>query len=239
MKKTNKIFALLLCMSIFLTLFAGCSNEDDFDASESSEATEETTEETVDGYEGEKGKPLTVDFTTHGTRDEGAAALNTKTFLFNGTTYEYPFSIASMLENGWRFYSEDVSLQTVSASTEASVMGFNFYHGDLLCAELSRIVNASEEVAPVKDCTVSCMTIYTTQEESDDALSFVLPGGITDASTAADVIEVFGPALDNMTFESVQTGASLLYYSCHKETGLSYAFGFRDDGTIESVMIFT
>lgn len=238
MNRMKKLFALLAALC--LTVLAGCGTEntpEDTSVSGGTETVTETTTETVPGYEGEVGKPLTVDFETHGTVAQEAAALNSKTIVLNGVTLELPCLVSNLTDNGWSFYSETMSQKLVSAGTEASIMGFTMYLGDQGYLELGKVRNDAAQEAPVSACYVTKLTIHTLDHETEDGFDFVLPGGITGYSTAADVIEVFGPAQDNEVFDYVQTGPFLLYYAEHAETALSYAFSFNEDGTLQSVTI--
>lgn len=233
----NYIAMLLVCICAASLLVACTSDDTQDDTKQTLDVTEET-EETVEGYEGEKGKPLTVDFKTHGEITSDAGSIETMAITLAGVTYDLPCAVSKLLDNGWRFYADEIAEQSVSAQTETSVMGFNLYYGEseVVTAEIGRLRNDSTAKASVRDCVVTKISI-TIPEKAEDVVSFVLPGGINERSTAADVIEVFGSATDNEAFDFVQTGTSMLFYSEHKATGASFAFNFSDDGTLASVMV--
>lgn len=238
MKKLRNYIAMLLACVCVASMLVACTSEDTQDDTKQTQDVTEETEETVEGYEGEKGKPLTVDFNTHGEITPDAGAIETMALTLAGVTYDLPCAVSKLLDNGWRFYSDEIADQSVSADTETAVMGFNLYYGEseAVTAEIGRLRNASTAKATVRDCVVTKLSI-TIPENAEDVVSFVLPGGINERSTAADVIEVFGSATDNEAFDFVQTGTTMIFYSEHKTTGASFAFNFNDDGTLTSVMV--
>lgn len=238
MKQLRNYIAMLLVCVCVAGMLTACASEDTQDDTKQTQTVTEETEETVEGYEGEKGKPLTVDFKTHGDITPDAGSIETMAITLAGVTYNLPCVVSKLLDNGWRFYSDEIADQSVAADTETSVMGFNLYYGEseIVTAEIGRLRNDASAKASVRDCVVTKIAI-TIPENAEEVVSFVLPGGINERSTAADVIEIFGAATDNEAFDFVQTGASMLFYSEHKTTGASFAFHFSDDGTLTSVMV--
>lgn len=236
MKHDKKLAALLLAAILMLTMLAGCDLNGGDDVSSSTDASD-VTEETIPGYEGENGKPLKVDFMTHGTVSEDAPALDSRKIVIAGASYEFPCSVSHFTENGWHFYSDDIAEQSVSASTETNVMGFTLYAEEGRSSlEIDRLRNDASGKSAVKDCLVTKLTVSVVSD-AGERLEFILPGGITERSTAADVIEVFGPAVDNTSFGYVQTGTSLLYYAEHETSDMSFAFHFSDDGAITGFVV--
>lgn len=236
MKHDKKIAALLLAAVLMLTMLAGCDLNWGDDVPSSTEASD-MTEETIPGYEGENGKPLKVDFMTHGAVSEDAPALDSKKIVIAGVSYEFPCAVSRFMENGWHFYSDEIAEQTVSADTETNVMGFTLYtEEDGITLEIGRLRNDASNKTAVKDCLVTKLTVSVVSD-TGERLEFILPGGITERSTAADVIEVYGPAVDNTSFGYVQTGTSLLYYAENEASDMSYAFHFSDDGAITGFVV--
>ncbi len=238
MKEMKKMIAMLLVCLCMAGIFTACGTEDAQGGEQQTQDVTETTEETVAGYEGEKGKPLTVDFESHGEITPDAGTIETMSITLAGVTYSLPCAVSKLLENGWRFYSDAIADQSVDGEAHTYVMGFNLYYGEseIATAEIGRLRNDSSAKAAVRDCFITKISINI-PENAEDAISFVLPGGINECSTAADVIEVFGPATGNDAFDYVQTGTSMIFYSEHKNTGASFAFNFNKDGTLASVMV--
>lgn len=231
-KTIFKLLALLMC----ILMLAGCGNVTEETESSSTETTEDTTEATIEGLEGENGKKLTVDFKTHGTVAEGAGDITGTTLEIGGLTLEIPVSIAALVENGWTFYSEETGAKPVSPETEAEVMGFSLYRDEQAWIELSRVQNPLTEAAPISQCYATKITINTI-DLTQEGVAFTLPGGITRNSTAADVLEIYGPVTENDFFESVTVNAHMIYYSQQETSGLCYFFNFNDDGTLQCVSI--
>ena len=234
-QKKFRLFAVFLAAVLTASLLAGCDLGDILDETGSTETeTVEETTEAVGGIVGENGRRLKVDYETPGTIAEEAPGIGSKSFTLMGTTLEVPFLTSKLIENGWTFYSESVGQKMVSPETEANIMGFDMYLNDAAYLTLGRLQNTASGEKPATECYVTKLTI-----NMAEGVEFVLPGGITQASTAADVLAVYGDVLENDSFDHVQVGNTMLYYAEHKDTGLSFYFGFNEDGTLSGVTIFS
>ncbi len=228
--------ALALTLALLMGALAGCGGEETPSTSGETEVTQEPTETTETGLLGENGKRLKVDYETTGSVAPEAASINSATLVINGQTLQMPFTVSALTENGWHFYSEDSGQQLISANTQASVMGFTLYWNDTPYLDLSGVRNDSAAQKPLLECTVDTLIMDLNQENMAE-LEFVLPGGITKDSTAADVLAVYGDVMQNEAFDHVQVGNTMLYYVDNEQTGLSFYFGFRDDGTLKRISI--
>lgn len=235
-QKIIRRLALALTFALFLGVLTGCGGEEDAPSTGETEQTGDTQQTTESGLLGENGKRLKVDYETPGSVAAESAELNSATVVINGQTLQMPFAVSALVQNGWHFYSEDSGQQMISANTLASVMGFTLYWNEEPYLDLSAVRNDSTVEKPVLECTVDTLIMDLDLENMSD-LDFVLPGGITGASTAADVLSVYGDVTDNGSFDHVQVGNTMLYYVDNEQTGLSFYFGFREDGTLKRISI--
>ncbi len=236
-----KRVALLLTVVCFVGLLSGCANEDKTETQTTISPTEsqpETTEatEVTGGIVGENDRRLEVDYETPGVVASDAAPVNSKTLVLNGVTVEMPVLVSTLVNNGWRFYSEEMGQQLVGPKTETNVMGFSLYLNDAACLDITSVSNDADTEKPILDCHISRL-VFLFDTETGAGFDFVLPGGITAGSTAADVLAIYGDVLDNESFDYVQVGKTMLYYEGHLETGLSFYFGFNEDGTLSGAAI--
>lgn len=74
--------------------------------------------------------------------------------------------------------------------------------------------------------------------DNDHSEAWILPGGITSASTAADVLAIYGDPNNTTHFskDSFNTETTLIY-KLQPVSRLSFSFAFSADGSIESVII--
>lgn len=237
--ETIKLLPLVMAVILCAGLLTGCGGKDvepDNTTASETESQPDTTEE-EGGIVGENGKKLMVDYETPGTIAEDAPDIASTTLVIHGVSLEMPFQTSALVDSGWTFYSEDVGQQMVAANTEASMMGFSMYLNETAYVDLGSVINNDASQKPVLECSVTRLTINLLDSMEDDGFDFVLPGGITKDSTAADVLAAYGDVLENENFEYVQVGNTMLYYADQKESGLNFYFGFHEDGTLDCVTV--
>ncbi len=238
MKQWMKMITLLLALTLMCGILAACAEEDPEETSAPTQTQTETTEETepTGGIVGENDVRLNVEYETPGVIAADAAPLGSKKLVVNGLTVEMPIQIAALLSNGWAFYSEETAQMPVAAKTETNVMGFSLYLEETAYLDITVVSNSADTKKPISECTARRLVIDLDLEDAAE-LEIVLPGGITQDSTSADVLAVYGDVLENPNFEYVQVGKKMLYYVGNLESGLNYYFGFNDDGTLNGVTI--
>ncbi len=236
MEKVRKLIV-LLALCLCMGLLAGCEGFDLGTTQPSTEPTEATepTEETG-GIVGENGTRLRVDYETPGTINPEAVPLDSTTIAISAMLYEMPITMSSLVNNGWVLYDEAMGQQTVAGKTEANVLGFNLYQENVAYLDITSVKNDADGTKPILDCKITRL-VFNISGEHAGKLDFVLPGGITGQSTAADVLAVYGDVLENDHFDHVQVGKTMLYYAENVQTGLSFYFGFNEDGTLNGVSI--
>ncbi len=244
----KKLFALLLAITM-LFLLGSCTkggNNTDTTTPENTtnqtQNTENNNEETTiqtdtnNKIVNDDGEEFIVDISNYGKVKEDAAAISDNKFELAGTTYTFPIKMSELFDNGWKL-SDGYEYQTeFDANTQTNLISYYLVHESGLKIILEQMTNDSAEKKDIKECTLTrfCLDTYYLETDSD----FVLPGGIVPASTAANILEVFGNPNTSTDF----TGYSFnlddqLTYSKHPTSNISYSFAFNDDGTLYSVHI--
>lgn len=205
--------------------------EDTVDLNDFTETTLDTVIEAVADGEGDT---LQVDLSAHGTVITGGTVVGSSKLILNGVVYEMPFVMSQLQVSGW---SGEISDQTVFAGMEDLTFAvWSLETGEEDELLVYKVRNEAGEAQPVSACSVTKLEVKDIQALSETC-SFVLPGGITKSSTAADVAAVYGGAVDNGEFKSVDVYEKCLEYRDQNNSRLTYEFWFHSDGTLDSVTI--
>lgn len=250
----KKPFALVLAIVMVSTAFCACEKDTptgtdplNIPGTESSVITgttgnvQEDTASTgvpqdaqmTDPYDG---TILSVDTTWNGVIEENAEPVSSSKVIINGTTYEFPFAAGQLLENGWSL-APNVSFENdFAANTQTHLIGASLFYEERDYLSIGAVYNNSTAPQPLEACQVTRLTIHIGYRlKLEKTFSFVLPGGITWDSSAADVIAVFGPVENNTNFEYVRVSDDQLSYL--NRSGMQYYFSFSDDGSLYQISI--
>ena len=229
---------LLLIVLIILILSASCGkNHQGIETPTENNATETTTEASNDELikNHTTGEIFNVNTEIKGAKSTSLTDKNSVEVMIGESNYYFPFVVSRFEQEEWEYlnhqgavidniYEEtnvDKSVDIVFRKNETSFVVKQFgmleepsgYAGESIITDIILLAGKDQNVS-----------------------SWVLPGGITAKSTAADVLSVFGDPNNTKTFsaESGNTENSLIYIS-EEKTGLSYSFNFNQDGTIVDV----
>lgn len=243
----KKLFALLLAVTMLFLLGSCAKNENNTNTSTESttnqpQSTENNNEETTIQADNDNkivnddGEEFIVDISNYGKVKEGAAAISDNKIELAGTVYTFPIKMSELFDNGWDLSSGYEYETEFDANTQTRLISYYLKHESGLKIILTEVTNDSAEKKDIKECTLTGFALdsYYFETESD----FVLPGGIVPASTAANILEVFGNP--NTTTDFTMYSYSMdddLTYSKHASSNISYTFTFNDDGTLYSVHI--
>lgn len=193
------------------------------------------------------GTVLEVDLTVRGETKSNAPAMNSKDFIFEGTTLQLPFAGSVLAQEGWRF-SENTTAKdaVVDPNSVADLVSFYLCDTDGNEILLYQAVNDSSTAKPVLECQISSFEVDTSSLNETFG-DLILPGGVCLRSTAADVIAVFGGAENNSNFARVEVFEHGIRYVENNASGLCYTFHFYDsedysgelNGYIHSIQIST
>lgn len=226
MKKSVVFF----CVLLFLFCFASCEKKDVGEEVDSLSDIVETAETTTDEME-----LFSVDQTAAGEISRAFFPLDNAKIRLEDQACYFPLVTYVLYENDWTSDTEDgyimqalvemdgneviltspsgLSLTVKDVCKDADTAG---YETEILITD---IVLPGAGVAPEAD--------------------WVLPGGITPRSTAADVLSVYGMPRENRLFgKKSHNTENELYYTEHEKTGLSYVFRFQPDGTLVSAELY-
>ena len=211
-----KKIILWVLMIVAIFSFAACANEDESD-------TRVTVLPT-----------LSVDTEATGVVQESATA-EKKAVTIGEKEYEFPVLVSDLIDDGWYFDdSVQTRLDTVEANTIAALPDISLYHNEYqFRIVLIEVNNDSDAEKPVRDCKLIKVGVNGSAAVDASKIKFVLPGGITWQSTAADVVSVYGTAENHPEyFSKVKHMGSTADY-----TGdlFSVSFTFFEDGTIEYI----
>lgn len=231
-------------MALLAVSFTACGKNDEASNSDankttnnSSSSNETNDNTTIDKIVSEDGDEFVVDMTTKGEVDTNAEGINSNKFTVVGTSFTLPCNTADLFNSGWHLSSNMTFDNNFEPETQTSLVSFYLYPPEEIgySIDLRSIYNENSENRPIEECELT--GIYLNGYSSSDDADFVLPGGITEKSTAADVLSVFGNPNDNSNFEYGYNLDDQLTYENHNNTGLTYSFTFNDDGTLYSVRI--
>ncbi len=173
---------------------------------------------------------------------KAGVSLSSTEIIIAEQAYTFPIRISELLDNGWYYRDSQAESSVFEAKLEYDVSGYMLWHNGLpgtdnsglSGVDLERIYNDTDKTQYTQDCLATQIDLYGPLASYCD---FVIPGGITRNSTAADVLAVFGNPQNNASFLSGDSGSTSLHYTEHKESGLSFGFLFNEDGSIQIINI--
>lgn len=168
----------------------------------------------------DSGTQFTPDLTIKGEIKKGTCNVDGTTVTVDGVTFDLPLKISDLLDKGFSI-PYDMPDDLVAPKSPFKLIGYCFYKGDNKSFYFDRVYNDTDSEAKIEDCLITAISIYTDYNEN-----FVLPGGITEKSTAANVLSVFGNPYDNKKFADGFNGDSALDYIDNKKSGASFRFEF-------------
>ncbi len=124
--------------------------------------------------------------------EEGAAMLGSDIrdgeFVLSGVEYSFPMGLDEFLDNGWHISNnydnkDSFKLEPNYESTEFELFDDNKNHVSVC------VLNVGDTDAKLEDCLVSVLKI-----PMDGKLQVVLPGGVSNKSTADEVRDAYGKA---------------------------------------------
>ena len=184
------------------------------------------------------GTVLKVDTSRKGVVAQGAEAVNSNKVVINGVVYGFPFSAGQLFDNGWSLAPNANADQEFAAGTSTQMVGSRLFYEERDYLSIRAIRNDSDAPKTLKDCLVTaCQIEIGYRLNMEKTFSFVLPGGITWDSTAADVLAAYGPTQGNSNFDTVRVSENGLQYLNRKTPGMQYSFSFNEDGSIYSVSV--
>ncbi|MBR5498395.1 MAG: hypothetical protein IKV76_10495 [Clostridia bacterium] len=249
----KKILAIILSIVAVATLFTACSDNDTQSNNENNEQVNQitpsdnnnTNDSDINKNEptdsngkivNDDGETFNVDTNTKGTINTDAEGIDSNKFILNDVTYELPFASAELFNNGY-YISENLSFEDeFDANAATNLISFNLSHNNKTSyITLTQVYNDSDSFKTLKECTVSAFDIDFYYVHEDD--NFVIPGGITKESTAANILEIFGDPNTTTEFENGYNLDDQLTYNNHKTSNISYSFTFNENGTLYSIHI--
>lgn len=180
--KKMKIMALVLAAGLFA---AGCSAETET-ASNGGVATAEQIEAA--------------------TSELGTEIIDLK-FSLNGTTYQYPFTVQTMLDDGWKVDESVASeLETMPANTISTTFSLekkgDSNYGKAICY-------ATVSNATATDIPLGQLEFDTLEISKEYGSTLILPQGITWESTYDEVVAAYQPSDDAIVDEA---DVDMLYF---------------------------
>ncbi len=175
---------------------------------------------------------FTVDLTARGEVAEDAAEITEKTVIINGHSYTLPVHYSDLIDNGWNLPEGYTFVNRYQPNTTTQLVGFFLEDGNGGKLLIGQAKNPTDEEVGLENCLIgslSCNNVNT--------VDFVLPGGITANSTAADVIEIFGNPEDSEHFAWVSFDEDTLIYHENVASGVSFYFNFESNGRIKSFSV--
>ncbi len=230
--KKFRILALVLALIMTLTALAGCGDKKesvdvDSDITQNEEVDNNSSVVLVEGeIVNADGKVFGASIETKGNIKDGVS-VNSDEVTICGKTYSFPVKISDLLSDGW-YLPKNVEFDNeFEAKKITNLVSFYLYYEDGSEIALSQLYNDTDKVQKIEDCILTGFDIYTYKD-----VNFVFPGGITDKSTAADVLTVYGDPNKTTAFESGYNLEKQLTYVGHKDTGFRLSYTFNEDGSL-------
>lgn len=254
----KKLLAIILTITAIATLFSSCSNNDTTNDSNNNEQVnqnnedvqsennqaDDTTKNTSASNTNNKiinddGEEFIVDTSVKGSIKTGAESIDSNKVIINGVTYEIPCMTSELFNNGF-YLSDNMTFENeFDANASTNLISFDLYNDEGNFIDLSQIYNNSDSTKTLEECLLTELRIDVDEiTYADAAFDFVLPGGITKDSTAADILEIYGNPNSSDVFKNGYNLEHQLTYNNHNSSHMSYSFCFNDDGTL-SLAVFT
>ena len=187
----------------------------------------------------EDGVLCDIDIFTGGEIAENAVPVSGKTIVLAGQSYEFPIKVSDLTSNGWKL--ENPLGYIGNSFTGYVYLGLMSWNGANTLVHESgakihlHTVYSETTVFNLTECTISRFQICTDSGTRKLEADFVLPGGITQNSTAADVIQVYGNPNSSKKFMLSKSSEDSFNYSRQEDSQFSYIIQFHKDGTIKQI----
>ena len=188
-----------------------------------------------------------IDISTKGEILADAEPLSSKVIVLDGIKYYMALNISELISYGWELeapkaYENQIFLNHVVLSESGYYEGDKYLRANMLVNDNGveidmKAVYNSYGTYFLTSCTVTQMTISFTDDAYKAPSDFILPGGITANSTAADVIKVYGNPNKSKKFLHSESTEDSFKYSSQDESSITYEFKFNEDGSLKQVEI--
>lgn len=226
--KKYKLFSFFLALLMILTVFVACGTGEP-------EATTANIDFNTLEIINKDGTKFTPDLTNVGKVAKNPRNLGSTTFELAGTAYTFPIKMSELHANGWTLSEGTKDKTEVNGNSSIILMGYSLVHESGMKIKLSQIFNESEEKKDILECTLTKFSVYTSDCTAEQG--FVLPGGITNQSTAANILTYFGDPHGANAFANSDNYENSVYYIKHEISNLTYFFSFQEDGSLSDVEI--
>ena len=233
----KKFLAVLLATTV-VAGFSACGDSKKSTPSETEKPSEETTAvETTAGETTEiikelvnkDGKKFTADLTTEGVTAK--MDLGSKSVKLCGKTYTMPLKLKDLTADGWELTSINFKNE-FKPQVVTNLASFSMKNADGVFLELNEAYNDTKTTQKLEDCLITSISFSNLSNDSSKS-SFIFPGGITEDSTAGDIVKVYGNPNDSKIFEGYSYNLETqLTYTKHKDSGLTLTYTFDDDGQL-------
>lgn len=237
--KKSKILCTVLVVLMMFSMLVGCSIAENKDIDTATEQLQENVDNSTAKVNNEKiinddGEEFIVDTTKMGEIIDNYESISSSKITIENVEYNLPFAVSELINNGWSLPDSNyVSFDNAfDPETSTSLVSFSMYNKDNKSINLREVYNSSSEIKKIEECTLTSINLDEYYE-----IGFILPGGITNNSTAADVLSVFGNPNNTNDFEWGYNLDDQLSYMNHNNSNLTYHFTFNDDGTIYAVTV--
>ncbi len=226
--------ALLVLISVVLAVtVAGCASQKEPQPKKNEEVYEMSKIVSDDGME------FRPDLSKKGTTAQ--MPLNSKEIVLYGKTYSMPVRISDLISDGWELFAPymDGAVNPPEEEYEKTTMSNVWMRKNDECTiHLKAVYNDSAAAQELEDCLLTDFFMHSLDTE-DNKVDFVLPGGIVRASTAGDIVNVYGDPNNATVFDEKDSFGfhETLSYNNHKETGMSFSYDFAEDGTLAGATV--
>lgn len=257
---SKKYFVLFFAVCLFVLILGliACSSSDDIDLTDSSDITAESTlkdtqttsdsatdknpestnenseSTTADGQNSDNSQTssLNVDMTKKGTISSKNKDINKSVILFNNQKYYFPIIAKNFFNKSWSCNGKTCDKSILKNIGNNLVLS----HSSGEKIKVQEVYAFDKENNYQPEILINRIVLEGTK--SKNSTFWVLPGGITAQSTAADVIAVYGNTNGNKNFSKCSYNSeNKISYSSQKKSGISYVFTFNSDGSIDSVEV--
>lgn len=187
----------------------------------------------------EDGVLCDIDIFTNGEIVEDAVPISEKVIVLAGRSYESPIKIYDLINDGWEL-EDPYAYLGQSFIGSVYLMGWGsqnrLVHESGVQIDIDMVY--SETLAySLTSCTLTRFTVLIDPDTQKSGAGFVLPGGITQNSMAADVIKVYGNPNSSKKFSFSKSSEDSFNYSYQDDSDFSYEFQFNKDGSINQVEV--
>ncbi len=253
--KTKRRLALLLAVAMLLCVLSGCGGKETAGKDSPGENKVQNSvdknhqQEQADNQDKpqkpEKGELVNEDgikFTVNLENKGGVVPgvpVSSNEIVLAGKSYSFPIDLSKAFDNGWHLQdsAKEIWDWEFKEESEYDLSGVSLFYDDFSDFDVVRAYNPTQEVKDIYGCQMLEMRMLHFNNYVYSDFDFVLPGGITQNSTAADVLAAFGNPNTTTDFESGKSFDDSLRYINHKQTGMSFSFDFKPDGTLRKLTV--